>query len=749
MLSEKNKHILDSRIKFQDEGHKYWIDDDSTNIISSTTFIHTFFNHFDYDKVIKGIINSPKYNDPEYKYYGMSEKDIKKQWDENSKSAMKAGTQLHKDIEDFYNGVDIKNDSSEFKQFINFRKENNLEIYRTEWLIFSDILRITGSIDAVFINSDGTLSLGDWKRSKEISYDSFNDECGKYPIDHVPDCNFYHYSLQLNLYRVILEKFYGKIVKEMFLVILHPNNKNEKYLRLDVKNMDKEIHLMLDYRKNELLKKGYSIEKLNKVVLDYTLQDETDVNTDDEIDEKPVKSFLRNKINVKEEHNKSFLRGKAIEEDDVPKKMISLENLSINNLSTTQKKAYKLIEKGYNIFLTGQAGSGKSAIINLYRKNYKTRKNIGLTSTTGTSAILLGGTTIYSFLGIGLGTGDVEFLYMNIKNKAYILKRWIDLDTLIIDEISMLPPALFDKIEHLARVIRKNEHPFGGIQLILTGDYLQLPCVNSDKFCFESKNWDKCVKHVIYLKDIFRQDDLMFQNCLKEVRMGELSQENIDLLRSRENAILKNDLGILPTKIYALNKNVDAENEREMHKLFLKNTDLEFYEYEMTYDILKKGIRNPEEKIQKGCNASAHLELCEGAQVILLYNIDLEAKLANGSRGVVVKFIDDLPLVRFLTGEERIIDYHTWKIQENGVDIIEIKQIPLKIGYSISIHKSQGMTVDYAEVDMEGIFEDGMAYVALSRVSSKEGLCIRNFKTGSIFANKKAVEFYKNLENKL
>ena len=427
--------------------------------------------------------------------------------------------------------------------------------------------------------------------------------------------------------------------------------------------------------------------------------------------------------------------------------MIKFEDLSTNNLSITQKKAYKLIEQGRNVLLTGVAGSGKSAVINMYRKQYKSRKNIGLTSTTGTSAILIGGSTLHSYLGIGLGTGDVEFLYMNIKNKAYILKRWLDLDVLIIDEISLMSPVLFDKLEHLARIVRKNDFPFGGIQLILTGDFLQLPCINSDKFCFESKSWDNCIKNVIYLQDIFRQDDLQFKNCLNEVRMGELSQESIDLLRSRENAVLKNDYGILPTKIYALNKNVDAENEKEMHNLFLKNTELEFYEYDMTYDVLKKGIRNPEEKIQKGCTAQAHLELCEGAQVILLYNMDLDAKLANGSRGVVVKFIDDLPLVRFLTGEERIIDYYTWRIQENGVDVISIKQIPLKIGYAISIHKSQGMTVDYAEVDMEGIFEDGMAYVALSRVSSKEGLSIKNFRTGSIFANHKAVEFYKKLEN--
>ena len=126
--------------------------------------------------------------------------------------------------------------------------------------------------------------------------------------------------------------------------------------------------------------------------------------------------------------------------------------------------------------------------------------------------------------------------------------------------------------------------------------------------------------------------------------------------------------------------------------------------------------------------------------------MDLEAKLANGSRGIVKDFVDDLPLVKFLTGEERIIDYFTWKVEENGETLMTITQLPLKIAYAVTTHKSQGLTVDYAEVDMEGIFEDGMAYVALSRVTNKEGLKIKNFRLGNIFANEKAVKFYKNLE---
>jgi ATP-dependent DNA helicase PIF1 len=452
-----------------------------------------------------------------------------------------------------------------------------------------------------------------------------------------------------------------------------------------------------------------------------------EVENPEEIEEeiKPIKSLLRK---------------------DQVKNMIDIDSVKTQNLSKKQKEVYDLIIKGKNVFLTGLAGSGKSTIIRLFYREYKNTRNIAVTSTTGTSAILINGSTLHSYLGIGLGTGDIEFLYLNIKNKSYILSRWLSLNTLIIDEVSMLDPNLFDKLENLARVIRKNDLPFGGIQLILTGDFLQLPVVNSDKFCFESKSWNKCVDHVVYLNDNFRQDDIEFQTCLNEVRTGKMSQKTIDILKSRENAELKNDFGILPTKIYSLNREVDEENEKEVNKLFIKNPELEFYEYHMEYTILKKNMRNVDEKIKKNCNAPVVLELCAGVQVMLLYNLDLEAKLANGSRGVVIKFIDERPVVRFLTGEERIIDIHSWKIQENGVDIFEIKQIPLRVAYAITTHRSQGLTLDYAEVDLNNVFEDSQAYVALSRVKRLEGLSIRNFKIGSFFSNEKAIDFYDKLK---
>jgi hypothetical protein len=361
LLSEINKHEFDSRIRFRDQGHKYWIDNDDTDLISSTTFIHNFFEHFDENEGIKKIINGSKYKNPDYEYYNMTPKEIKKIWDQSRD----LGTKMHKDIEDFYNDIDVKNDTDEFKQFLQFYKDHeNLKIYRTEWLIFADVFRITGSIDATFINDDGTLTLGDWKRSKNINIESYNEKMGFFPLKNVPDCNYYHYSLQLNLYRTILEKFYGKRIKEMFLVVLHPKNKNE-YKKIMVKKMDREIQVMLDSRKQELIKKGYSEKDLNTVSLEYTLKDVDPEIFEENEEIKPIKSFLRNKNKeitksiLKTENNavksKSFLRNKnMIKKDEINSKSITsniksffkeenkkikLDNLTYESLSNKQKKS--------------------------------------------------------------------------------------------------------------------------------------------------------------------------------------------------------------------------------------------------------------------------------------------------------------------------------------------------------------------------------------------------------------------------
>jgi len=420
------------------------------------------------------------------------------------------------------------------------------------------------------------------------------------------------------------------------------------------------------------------------------------------------------------------------------------EEITDKNLSEKQKVAYNMMRTGENIFLTGSAGSGKTACLKLFINRYKKGLNMGITSTTGISALLFGGTTIHSFLGIGLGTSSVEGIIKRLYSREYLRKRWKELDVLIIDEISMLPPDLFDKLEKIARRIRRNEKPFGGIQLILSGDFLQLPCVKSSKFCFESESWNKCVTNTVYLDKIMRQKDKNFQECLNKIRIGNIDKKTKKILKSRIGVVLKNNDGILPTKLFATNKHADYINNLELNKLDEK--EYEFYEYNMDINV-SSSTNNRKfilEKYKKNCNACETLQICKEVQVILLWNIDIDRGLVNGSRGVVVGFDkDDLPIVKFLNGITEVIEYNTWEYEENDRITATITQIPLKLAYAITIHKSQGMSIDLVEIDLSSSFTDGQSYVALSRVNSLEGLSIIDIDFDRIKSNKKAVDFYK------
>lgn len=415
-------------------------------------------------------------------------------------------------------------------------------------------------------------------------------------------------------------------------------------------------------------------------------------------------------------------------------------------LNTRQNIAYNLMADRKNVFITGPGGVGKSALIKIFKRNYQYSRIISVTSTTGTSALLLNGTTIHSFLGIGTGSGSMESIVMKINSWAWLRKRWLTLECLIIDEISMLDPDLFDKLEHVARFVRKNEAPFGGIQLIISGDFLQLPCIGTDNFCFQAKSWDKCITHTVYLNEIIRQDNQIFQDCLNNIRVGNITSDVKRILSSRKGVFDKNVFGIRPTKLYSNNADVDRINNIELDKL--ASDDRQYYEYNMEINM-GKGVSNKAAaiaKFKKHCNAQETVQLCVDAQVMLLKNLDFESGLVNGSRGIVVDFVQDVPMVRFLNGVERVIDLNVWEVKEDEKCIMWVQQIPLKVAYAISIHKSQGCSLDCTEIDLSSIFEYGQAYVALSRVKSLEGLTIIDVNFDKIRAHPVAVEYYEGLE---
>jgi ATP-dependent DNA helicase PIF1 len=426
-------------------------------------------------------------------------------------------------------------------------------------------------------------------------------------------------------------------------------------------------------------------------------------------------------------------------------------------LTEMQQKAYDYMVEGKNIFLTGPSGSGKSAIIHLFKKTYGNRKTIAITSTTGVSALLIGGVTLHSYLGIGLGTGTAEELTEKIMSNSRARQKWLDLDVLIMDEVSMLSPVLFDKLEQVARNVRRTrpkrlmaddgitDLPFGGIQLVISGDFLQLPVIGeSDSFTFDAVSWERCVDEVVVLTKIMRQTNKDFQEVLNEIRVGHVSKKARKLLKSRIGAKLTNELGIKPTRIHTTNAAVDEINEKELNSLNEEN----FFQYDMEIYFFEF-VQNREqmmEKYRKSSLAPESLQLCVGAQVMLLCNLDLENGLANGTRGVVTGFSDDLPIVRFLNGEERIISNWQWDIEEGKKKSVRITQMPLKLAWAVTVHKCQGSTLDYAEVDLSNVFTYGQTYVALSRVTSAEGLSIVNINFENIQAHPRAVQYYKNLK---
>lgn len=243
MLAEKNAHPRDENISFEEGPHIYTVCGERGTYKSVTTWNHSHFAHFDSSGTIDNILKSRKMQDPTYKYYGLTKEEILAMWDSKRDSSAAAGTQMHFDIESYYNGADVTNDSVEFQYFRQFVNDfPELKPYRTEWMIYYEEMKISGSVDMIFENPDGTLQIYDWKRCQEIQNEN---GFGKYAItsciSHLPDTNFWHYALQLNVYKTILEKKYGKKVTGLYLVCLHPDNVYKNYERIEVPFLEKEM----------------------------------------------------------------------------------------------------------------------------------------------------------------------------------------------------------------------------------------------------------------------------------------------------------------------------------------------------------------------------------------------------------------------------------------------------------------------------------------------------------------------------
>jgi ATP-dependent exoDNAse (exonuclease V) beta subunit len=255
-LAKKNAHPRDEFISFEEGPHIYTVCGERGTFTSVTTWNHSHFSHFDSEGVVNKIITGRKMSDPSYKYYGMTKEEILADWEKNRDNAARAGTKMHYDIECYFNGMEVSNDSIEYGYFLQFRQDfPDLTPYRTEWMVYYEELKLSGSIDMLFENPDGTLQIYDWKRCSEIKHE---DPFGKYAttacISHLPDTNFWHYALQLNVYKMILEKKYGKTVTDLYLVCIHPENVYKNYQRIKVPFLDAEMKDLSALRLSQISK---------------------------------------------------------------------------------------------------------------------------------------------------------------------------------------------------------------------------------------------------------------------------------------------------------------------------------------------------------------------------------------------------------------------------------------------------------------------------------------------------------------
>lgn len=424
----------------------------------------------------------------------------------------------------------------------------------------------------------------------------------------------------------------------------------------------------------------------------------------------------------------------------------------METLTSTQQQAFEAMKKRKSVFLTGEAGTGKTYLLRVFIDWYRdNRENdmskIYITSTTGLSSLLIDGITIHRYAGIGIGNKDLDTYIKKITQSPKTRKRWLNTRVLIIDEISMMNPELFDLLNNIAKRIKRNMEPFGGIQLILSGDFLQLPPVNSPGFCFESFSWDECIQQTFYFRQIMRQDNNIFQSVLNNIRIGICTDNDEEILSQCFDRTFQNDYGIIPTVIFPRKNMVNDYNKNELDKLLDQGNEYREYTaiYEHKKDLSEMAIKFLKDLINSEYAVEDYCKFVVGNQVMVTINIP-EKGLANGSRGVITGFNEkDLPIVCFLSGKEYVIDYHSWVLDESKENISK-KQIPLIHAWAITIHKAQGMTLEYVITDVGSrIFEYGQIYVVLSRVKSLEGLSIVHFDKSKIRAHPKILQYYESL----
>lgn len=476
-----------------------------------------------------------------------------------------------------------------------------------------------------------------------------------------------------------------------------------------------------------------------------------------------------------------------------------------DGLGQSQMEAFTRIIDGESLFITGSAGTGKSELLKRLVSYWDSvNHRYGLTASTGIAALNIGGRTLHSFLRLSPDDDDLTGaqIYERLSKQSGFpfFKRIIQsLSTLVIDEISMVSPSLLEKASDMVKLVRMSSEPFGGIQVILVGDFFQLPHISSDSFLFEKPFFYNLVKDRVVLTETFRQKDEDFIGLLGRMRQGQLTSDDIETLNGRVNAQV-DAFGVKPTELWSTNKDVDRLNIDRLSQI---KTESVFFDRHSGFrgEVHSKAIGEMlVTKFLKDLNVPEKIELKAppyaswpdttdghedaiklGAQVILTVNLDTESGLVNGSRGVIVDFVeppeassvhssifhsfsedslDDtkayirglkMPKVRFIVnGRPRsvLVPYVRWtrKSSAEGLKtktLVYAWSIPLKLAWATTVHKSQGQSLDFVKASLDKtMFAEGQAYVAASRARSLEGLTLASFDPSVVRASSKVIEFY-------
>lgn len=401
----------------------------------------------------------------------------------------------------------------------------------------------------------------------------------------------------------------------------------------------------------------------------------------------------------------------------------------------TQDRALDILKTGGNVFLTGEPGAGKTYVINKYIAYLEACKvKVAVTASTGIAATHIGGMTIHAWSGIGARDALSQYDLEAITSKEKIVRRVKKAQVLVIDEVSMLDGKIIDMLNVICRTIRQSSEAFGGIQVVFVGDFFQLPPVTRQgdmmRYAFESRAWDEARPMICYLTEQHRQEDEMLLGLLSAIRKNDTEEDHFTLLQEQKEIGYE---GIEPTKLYTHNADVDAVNNARLAELPGKAH---------VFTMVGKGNKQMQQGLVKNCLSPERLELKEEAMVMCTKN-NFEAGYVNGTLARVVEFdsVDGSPVIETTEGKKIKMEPTNWSLSEDNKVLAEVTQIPLRLAWAITVHKSQGMSLDAAEIDLSKAFVFGQGYVALSRVRTLTGLKMLGMSPTALRVDPKIVQY--------